>query len=125
MTARRLLLLLVAAVLVSLGVLVAKGSVPVTEVGHPAANVPSDRESDTETVALDQSVVHGIPPVRDVGRPAADPGLLKVQCRTEAQTAEPVLMPLGVQDEVVPLVSRDAVLLVADGRAPPVRQVVA
>lgn len=110
-TARRVLLLLVAAVLMTL--VLAPDNTPVRAV------------SDTETVALEQVSVHAVPPGRAHGRPAADPGLLKVQSLTEMATStEPVLVALGEQDEDVPLVMRDAVLPVADDRAPPAGQAV-
>lgn len=133
MTARRLLLLLVAAVLVSLGFAANEtesvvGAVPppAQETGHPAASAPAERQSDTETVALEQSVVNAVPPVREVGRLAADPGLLKVHSVAEmadAPSTEPELVRLGGQNEDVLRVSRVAALPVADDRGPPVRQV--
>nr|WP_157528738.1 hypothetical protein [Kibdelosporangium sp. MJ126-NF4]CEL20226.1 hypothetical protein [Kibdelosporangium sp. MJ126-NF4]CTQ97451.1 hypothetical protein [Kibdelosporangium sp. MJ126-NF4] len=109
MTARRLLLLLVAAVLMSL-VLAPRG-------------VPTQPPADNETVAIEQTVTKATPPIRDAGRPAAEPGLLKVQSLTEMTTnAEPVLVVVGEQDEDVPPLSRDAALPVADDRGPPAGQ---
>ncbi|ONI75039.1 hypothetical protein ALI144C_40445 [Actinosynnema sp. ALI-1.44] len=110
MTARRLLLLLVAAVLMSL-VLTPRGE-------------PTPPPSDNETVAIEQAVAKAVPPIRAAGRPAADPGLLKVQSLAEMTSPEPVLVQLGEQDEDVPLVSRGAVLPVADDRGPPAGQAV-
>ncbi|CAM3895651.1 hypothetical protein KIPE111705_30300 [Kibdelosporangium persicum] len=112
MTARRLLLLVVAAVLMSLGFVAREAP------AHPQPG------TETETVAIDQSLVDATPPMREIGRLAADPGLLKVQSVTEVAGAEPVLVRLGEQDEDVPLVSRVVALPVSGDRGPPVRQAV-
>ncbi|ALG08809.1 hypothetical protein [Kibdelosporangium phytohabitans] len=111
MTARRLLLLVVAAVLMSL-------------VLTPRSEPVPPPSPDNETVAVEQTVVKAVPPIRDAGRPAADPGLLKVQSLAEMTSTEPVPAMLGEQDEDVPLVSRDAALPVADDRGPPAGQAV-
>ncbi|CAM3895734.1 hypothetical protein KIPE111705_30305 [Kibdelosporangium persicum] len=105
--ARRLALVLVAAVLLCLGSWLGGESAPA-------------KAEDENVVA--RTVVTAVPPVRDAGRLAADPGLLKVRGVTETISTEPVVIGLGDQDADVPRFSRAAALPVSDGRAPPVRQ---
>ena len=111
MKARRLALLLLAAVLLALGVSVSP---------HAVGSVPAG--SDDATVAY-SAAVSAVPPGRVVGRPATEPVVVKVHSAAELavlSSTEPAFVRLGGLTRDSTPATRCALLPASGNRAPPV-----
>jgi hypothetical protein len=109
--ARRLALLLLAAVLLAVGVSISP---------HAVVSAPSETKDVTVTPS---AAISAVPPGRVVGRPVATPAVVKVHSPAELialSPSEPVFGQLGGLTEDITPATRSARLPATGTRAPPV-----